>query len=229
MVAVATLVGCSSLPGSATRTYQKEEAIPLDESHWRVVYDGGGKVQFHRDGILLQSQVPKFAKDTFAALVVSRHPTRGPEFRLRLRYRVERQLRKIENTAIDKVRPWEVFWLFWGYREGAVPRQKETNYFILKQNGVELGRAHEETEQTFLATANRPTLEMMKSTEVVIENSISGAHIFVDGMPALDFENRARVHSLYQENGSIGLYVEDARASVEGVWISYPESKTWDR
>lgn len=201
--------------------FLKEESIPLDAENWEVVYDGDGRVQFLNSGIFFQPRPPKHQQETVAALLVSRFTPRKNEYRLRVRYRVDRQLRPSEGASGSAPRPWEVFWLFWGYQEGRTPTLKQTNYFIFKPNGVELGRAFEETDQIFLSTADDPRLLMGKSYELVLTRIGEQVAIEIDGQPALKFTNRSWPQALYEANGKIGLYVEDAAAIVQGVWISY--------
>ncbi|MBN8539488.1 MAG: hypothetical protein J0L82_03800 [Deltaproteobacteria bacterium] len=222
---LAVLSACTSAPKLKEVRFSKEEAVPLDATQWKITYDGDGKAEFQKSGIFLQPRVPKHDQDTIAALVVSRFLPRQNDFRLRVRYLVERQLRRNEGTSESAPRPWEVFWLFWGYREGRSPALKETNYFILKSNGVELGRAFEETEQTFLATATTPKLALAHSHELVLTRISNRVSVDVDGISALEFSNSEWPQAFYEANGKIGLYVEDAGAVVQGVWISYPEAQ----
>lgn len=207
---------CTSAP-----KFSKEESIPLNAANWEVVYDGDGRVQFLNSGIFLQPRPPMHQQETVAALLVSRFVPRKNDFRIRVRYRVDRQLRPSEGASGSASRPWEVFWLFWGYQEGRTPALKQTNYFIFKPNGVELGRAFEETDQIFLATADSPQLALGRSYELVLTRTGEHVAIEIDGQPALQFGKRTWPQALYEENGKIGLYVEDAGAVVQGVWISY--------
>lgn len=217
---------CTLAPIVREVRFSKEQSLPLDATYWEVVYDGDGSVEFQPGGIFLRPRSPKDAQDTVAALVVSRLSPRQDDFRLRVRYQVERQLRQNHGTNEAGPRPWEVFWLFWGYREGHSPAFKQTNYFILKPNGVELGRAFRKTEQTFLVTGPTPNLVFQHSHEIVLTRISSRISIEVDGQRALQFANRRWPQGVYRQNGKIGLYVEDAAAIVSGVWIAYPETES---
>lgn len=217
-------VACSTLNKPTEPRFTEEESIALDQTNWSVVYDGGGRVSFHPNGISLQPRSPRTVQETAAALVVSRFLPREPEYRLRIRYLVDSQLRRSDRLLAAAPRPWEVFWLFWDYRVGVSPTLKESRYFILKPNGVEFGQASGETDQVFLATADSPKLVMQKFHEIVLIRMMNQVSIEVDGHPALRFVERAA-----SANGKFGLYVEDAAAVIQSIWISYPTAVTAER
>ncbi len=215
------VAGCSIFERVPKPRFSKEESIELDQANWNMVYDGGGRVLFGKNSVSLQSGTPRNDQEMTAALVVSRFIPRESNYRLRIRFKVESQLRNGDSPMGVAPRPWEVFWLFWDYHAGKVPTLKETKYFILKPNGVELGRAFGETDQVFWATADAPKLELRKSHEIILMRLRNQVSIEVDGRPALYFSDPS-----HSPLGRLGLYVEDAAAVVQSMWISYPQKTT---
>lgn len=136
-------------------------------------------------------------------------------FRLRVRYEVLRQLRT------EKPNPWETLWVLFNFRTESHRewKGKETNYVILKPNGVELGRAWGRADQKFLATRNEPRLEMGPLYTLLIEREGGGTRVTYDRNPPLHFSDSAWPDVTYDHPGTIGLYVEDAEVLVRSVEI----------
>ncbi|MBI4411970.1 MAG: hypothetical protein HY541_05765 [Deltaproteobacteria bacterium] len=187
--------------------------VPTTADQWTEVYNGYGSVGFDAvEGIVMEPQIP-VGNDTHSALVLAKITETCPvkDFRL-----------TIEATTIDQLRPenpnpWEVFWIFFNYLpDGAA---KTTNYFILKTNGIELGRAYEETAQEFLYTVPEPQLMVGTSNIFVLEKSGGNLTVSIDGSEALNYQSGDWPGGLYDQAGAIGLYTEDARVRIHTVTI----------
>ena len=187
--------------------------MPLDPTHWYTVYDGGGEVSY-RDGVIrFRPEAVKQDHETKAALLLLREIP--PEtVGIRVRYRVLRQLR-------PNPRPWEVFWLFFGYRPGAEVRTKTTDYFILKTNGIEVGKAFDEIEQEFVMTKDKPQLVVGHPHEMRLQFEDRDIHLLVDGHSVAksphDFDFARLYSGQSQGRNSFGLYAEDAEIQIDFV------------
>ena len=187
--------------------------VPLDPVNWYTAYDGGGEVSYRDGSLRFRPGAVRQDHETKAALILLREvplETVG----IQIRYRVLRQLR-------PSPRPWEVFWLFFGYRPGAQPRTKTTDYFILKTNGIEVGKAFEEIEQEFLATKDKPTLSIGRRHEIRLHKEADEMYFFVDGNLVAKSNQDFAVTRLYsgRDRGlsTFGLYAEDAEIEIESV------------
>jgi hypothetical protein len=187
--------------------------VPLDSSRWYTAYDGGGEVSFLGRSLRFRPDAVKRDHETKAALILLRE-TPPETVGVKVRYKVLKQLR-------PNARPWEVFWLFFGYRPGAEPRTKTTDYFILKTNGIEIGKAYEEIEQEFLFTNGSPALSIGRLHEVQIQIEGKDLRFLVDGKSVAKSPREFDFNRLYsgkrRELHGFGLYAEDAEIQVDSV------------
>jgi hypothetical protein len=182
----------------------KWTTAPLTPEEWEVVYDGHGEVTF-TDGVTL-SPMPSTSKDeTHAALALLKNSPTAKSFAVRIRYENVRPLRSPASQ------PWETFWLFFDYKPDGT--KKRTNYLIHKPNGMELGRAWNETHQEYVATTREPAAEVGRSYEMTLVRERKRVRAFIDGKLALESTNTAQLES----SGRIGLYTEDSRVHVTSV------------
>jgi hypothetical protein len=115
--------------------------------------------------------------------------------------------------------PWEVAWLMWRYQD-----DWHHYYFILKPNGVELGKKQNENQaeaQIFLYTTNEPRLKINEWNTWYLK--MLGNHIEIWLKMADD--SWQRVVNYYDDDpiigeGKIGLYTEDANVQFDDVYIS---------
>lgn len=195
----------------------KGGGIPLTEASWVVVYDGYGSVTFDDGGIVMEPMASTSAGETHAALVLAKTTVITPlsEFCLTIEATTEAQLR---SSAPN---PWEVFWIFFNtvFDDG----HEETNYFILKTNGIELGRAFDGgDEQEYLVTDNTPQLVLGSRVRYVLRKSPGALTVSIDDIPVIDYTNGTDPDFLYEHAGAIGLYTEDARVRVHSVSLDCP-------
>lgn len=190
----------------------------LSAESWLIQYDGYGSIQFDEGGILM---VPKSATDpeeTHAALIFLRDTIDRPLKNFELHVVAQ----TIEQLRSGAPNPWEVFWIFFNYN--SAPEGKTTNYFIFKPNGLELGRAFDETGQYFLNFSSPATQTMSLGQTytyrlVKVDGQLS---VWIDDVLVLEFSSTNFPDAIYDEAGSIGFYTEDAAVRVQSVeWRSY--------
>jgi hypothetical protein len=183
--------------------------ISLDSKHWDIIYDGYGDVNFNNDEIYLCPKSSTSQNETHSALVLSKLYVK--DFTIKIKANTVEQLRK--NSVPN---PWEVFWIFFNYNPTSNGK-KETNYFVLKANGSELGTACGEIQQKFLATTDNPKLILENEYLYEIRKDGSEVRVLIDGNEVINFSDDK--NDLYDEYGYIGLYSEDACVKISDVVI----------
>jgi len=95
---------------------------------------------------------------------------------------------------------------------------KKTNYFILKPNWCELGTAYGDLGQNFTATTSTPTLALGTPYQYTITKRGYHLTVAIDGVSVLDatYDHTG----LYDQEGVIGLYCEDAAVQVTSVLLA---------
>ena len=175
---------------------------------WHLAYNGYGHVSARtcHDAVhlTLRPAKPASARDTHAALVLSRASWR--DFAAEIRVRTNFQLRHRYPN------PWEVGWILWHYQS-----EQHFYYIALKPNGWELGKADPRYpgSQHFLITAAHPVFPARRWYLVLIQQRGDAISITVNGhhlAGVTDYQHPYR-------SGRIGLYVEDASATFEPVTI----------
>ena len=177
---------------------------------WRVVFNGYGSVGVDRRGHHYQRpSAPLSGGETHASLVVSRKRFAGVD--LTLRHRTVRQLR--QGSAPN---PWEVAWVLWGYGGSA-----RFYYFILKPNGIELGKAHPgyPGAQRFLYTASSPRLSLGGWNRIRVRQVGSTVDVWVDGVRVVEgfVDTPGPAGDGPYLRGRVGLYTEDASTLFDDV------------
>jgi hypothetical protein len=184
------------------------DTVPTTAAAWTTQYTGYGSVTYDATaGIVLSPKVSTQASETHAALTLANLPLMR-NFRASFNVVTEQQLR-----LYSPPNPWEVFWLFFNYNP--TKYGKNTNYFILKPNGVELGTATAQNGQTFLKTGPAPAPAIGANNKIDIEKVDGRVQIWVNGILAVDQST-----GLIDVDGSIGLYSEDARVRVTNVHVT---------
>ncbi len=185
------------------------KTISLNKNNWEVAYDGYGEVTFDKGLKLMPKSA--FEKDkTHAALVLTKEMISAKKFAIRINYANEKQLRS------PAANPWEVFWLFFNYKKGEKD-DKNTNYFIFKPNGTELGTASGQVEQSFLSSDETAKAKLGENYELKLFRINDSIQAYINGksvMNYLDKENK-----LINQDGQIGLYTEDALVKIKKVEV----------
>lgn len=179
----------------------------LTEDNWDVAYTGYGETTFANGVLTIAPEAIGLGSGTHSALVLSRSTQDNPvaDFELTIRATTMRQFREPSPN------PWETLWILFNY----IPQgdYKETNYFVLKTNGIELGKAYNERGQTYLHTGDAPKLQLGVETTYRLIKIGQDLSVYIDGDLALEYDGG----DLYDHAGSIGLYVEDSQVSVSRV------------
>jgi hypothetical protein len=190
--------------------------IPMTSLEWRTEYDGYGFVNYDstNQSVVFAPMASTRADETHATLLLSKRHLTTPlkNFRMTIVATTEQQLRTPTPNA------WECFWIFYNYVYDANGK-KITNYFTMKPNGIELGRAHDELGQNFLATATSPLLQIGLSNTYVIEKIGGKLTVTIDGRSVMNYDSATGPYPLYDFAGTIGLYSEDARVRVHSVIV----------
>jgi len=186
---------------------------------WSNIFDGFGSISYNADtGIVLQPKASTVSGETHATLVLAKITETCPikDFILTIVATTESQLRS--GTTPNA---WEVFWIFFNFLY--IGSEETSNYFILKPNGIELGRAEELDAQTFLYTAEAPLLTIGKRNTFVVEKTGGHLEISIDGAIVLSYDGGTFPNALYDRTGSIGLYTEDARVRIHSISLESDE------
>jgi hypothetical protein len=179
-------------------------------SHWHEIFNGYGLTSYDpQEGIILEPKRALKPEETHSALILSKKTEAHPlkDFVVTIQAATERQIRT------QSANPWEVFWIFFNHNFDT-QKHSITNYFIMKPNGIELGKAFERTKQTILSTKWQPTLLLGKIYAITIIKVGNHVDVLIDGTPALSYSGE-----LYDQPGSIGLYTEDARVHIYRVSV----------
>ncbi len=175
---------------------------------WHLAYNGYGHVSASTCHgplrLILQPAKPVSAKDTHAALVLSRASWR--DFTAEIRVRTNFQLRHPHPN------PWETGWILWHYQS-----EQHFYYIALKSNGWELGKADPRYpgNQHFLITAAHPVFPARRWYLVRIQQRGDAISITVNGHRLAGFTDYRHPY----RTGRIGLYVEDASATFQPVTV----------
>jgi hypothetical protein len=181
---------------------------PVNHSNWQIQYHASTQP----GAFYLNPPAPPFGSPsapgtTAAALVTSKFTCK--DFIIEITAKTLSQLRQPNPN------PFEVFWIFFNYVI-APNGKKEANYFILKPNGVEIGTAKDELGQIFLSTENNPKLVLGMDTryKLIKRGQKLSVHINNNHVKDFDYSNNIPGKQLYNHNGKIGLYCEDAQVVV---------------
>lgn len=196
-------------------TTEQVQMLPLTQSDWQILSDGSGQVSFNNGSVHL---IPKAAtlqeyglNNEYGAWIINRQMCRN--FRADMEVNNLKQLR--ENLP---PRNYECFWFFFNY----IPEpnlRKKTNYFIHKTNtGLEIGKAFDTHDQTFIETPNYEPLKLNQWYHYTIIKRNQQLEIYINGTQVFkkNLNTNPVYRRLYDESGYVGLYTEDAHVKVKG-------------
>lgn len=184
---------------------------------WDVPYNGYGAVLFDdaTKEIILKPKAAASPDETHAALTLLKYTEQYPSSN----FKATVDLTTLRQLRTPTPNPWECFWIFFNYTI-ASDGKKETNYFILKPNGIQLGTAYGEKGENFLATSSSPTLKIGIPNQIVITKQGQHLTILIDGKLVLEYDGTNGLKPLYDVPGYFGLYIEDAEGSGKVVFES---------
>jgi Cys-rich repeat protein len=204
----AMCVASTTATTTTTTTTSTLPAISLAASFWSTVFDGYGFIIYDAvNGIQMAPKASTQPSETHATLTLAQIPALK-DFHLTATATTQKQLRtgSTPNT-------WETFWIFFNYQ----PTQsgKNTNYFVLKTNGVELGTATDVIGQQFLATGGTTAKAVGVANDFDIVKIGNHVTVKINGQTAVDYTG-----ALFDVAGSIGLYSEDAQVLITSVRVT---------
>ena len=186
------------------------ESAAINSDDWNVVYNGYGNITFNDGSVTLFPKASTTSQETHAALVITKQ--NYTSYNVSITANTVKQLRE-DSTP----NPWEVFWVFFNY-ESVGSTGKNTNYFILKTNGVELGTASQSVAQQFLYTNNNPQLSINTYYQynLIFNKDLNGGNvdIYINQTHIVNYKNDQSQKKLYTFPGSIGLYCEDSMVTI---------------
>ena len=196
--------------------YETERCYADTESFgsWNLAYGGYGcvKIENSSDGNKFLHESPNISvakKDTYASLVLGPlFDSSTKLFNYSVTISTEQQLRKF-----DSPNSWEAAWIIWHYSD-----DKHFYYFVLKPNGIELGKEdpNYEGNQRFIFTGVSPKLELGKWYNVtIIQDNINSIKIYINNEMWISTRDSERPYT----RGRIGLYNEDAHVHFDDVKI----------
>jgi hypothetical protein len=197
-LAVLLLAGLA-LAGAAGAARDRPQALTTSSAaQWNTWW---GSAAFGAGGVTLSSTVPTSAGETHSALVTSKRTWRDQTISLR-------------TTTLSQLRagtppnPWEVGWVMFRFRDLA-----NYYYFIVKTNGVELGKKQGSDAQIFLATGDLPRLDLDRARAITVRAQGARIRVSVDGTQVIDYTDP---HPLLAP-GSVGLYEEDSQVRFDSL------------
>jgi len=191
----------------------KNWEISMERSDWREVFNGYGSNRFGtKEGIILEPHPAQMPNETHSNLILVKRTEDHPlkDFLLTAQIATERQLRTPQPN------PWEVLWIFFNCH----PDQNgvlKTNYFMIKPNGIEFGKAFDHVKQSILYTQPEPRLIFGKAYSVTLIKIGKHIDLLIDGIPIKNAIHRNL--SILDTPGAIGIYTEDARSHLYNLVI----------
>jgi hypothetical protein len=184
-----------------------------------VIYNGYGQVTFDAtQGIVMQPETTTSPSVTHAALVLSNAYSQTPikNFEVSVVVATEQQLRSPTPNA------WEVFWLFFNYTSDSTTSDghKQTNYFVFKPNGIELGTAFDSIGQNYLVTETSPKHTIGTLSTIKVRKVGQQLGVWINGVQVINYLGTVFPQALYDVPGTFGLYTEDARVHVYSVSVT---------
>lgn len=174
-------------------------------SKWQIVYTGYGTVGIENGELSMASKASTQPSETHAPLVIAGDANWG-DYTFTLRMNTLQQLRT--GSAPN---PWEVGWI--PFR---MPDQSNFYYFILKTNGIELGKAMSGDQQKFFVTQDNPKLTLNQWNDFKIVLKGANIKVYVNNSLVADYTDTSSPFL----SGKIGLYNEDAHVHYDNVVVT---------
>jgi hypothetical protein len=180
------------------------------DQNWRCVYTGYGEVKTEAIGsnlVMKLAPLPAASSDITHASLAFTNATFTDQI-IELDVRTVEQLR--QGTAPN---PWEAAWV--AFRAS----NNSFYYFILKPNGIELGKAIDSAtlnKQVFLFTADSPRLKIGQWSHWKIQAQGTRISVWIDGIQVVDYVDTQEPRL---QSGAVGLYTEDAYVQFDNVRV----------
>jgi hypothetical protein len=192
--AQATAAGKARLP--VVRSVPQATLAP---SAWRTWW---GQATFASNAVTLSSAVPTSPAETHSALITTKRTWSDQTFTVNASTLAQLRVGSLPN-------PWEVAWLMFRFQD-----LQNYYYFILKPNGIELGKKQGSDAQIFLVTADTPALSLGQPAILQVKTLGPRIRVSVNGVQVIDFTDPNPLRS-----GSIGLYEEDSQVRFDSLLL----------
>jgi len=196
VVAVAlavALVAAGAALGTNPRPKHLRQPLAVSfAGQWHTWWGAAG---FGPTAVTLASAIPVSPVETHSALITTKRTWTDPTISFNTTTLAQLRAGSPPNT-------WEVGWVMFRFRDLA-----NYYYFIVKTNGIELGKKQGSDAQIFLATSDLPQLAVGRPRAVQVRVKGARIRISVDGAQVVDFTDP---HPLAGP-GSVGLYEEDSQ------------------
>ena len=192
--AQATAAGKARLP-----TARPSSSATLAPSAWSTWW---GQATFAPNAVTLSSAVPTSPAETHSALITSKRTWSDQTFTVNATTLSQLRLGSTPN-------PWEVAWVMFRFQD-----LQNYYYFILKPNGIELGKKQGSDAQIFLVTAATPVLSLGQPATLQVKTVGARIRVSVNGAQVIDYTDPNPLRS-----GSIGLYEEDSQVRFDSLTL----------
>jgi Domain of Unknown Function (DUF1080) len=177
----------------------KPSPASLAPSAWRTWW---GQATFAPNSVTLSSAVPTSPAETHSALITSKRTWSDQTFTVNATTLAQLRVGSTPN-------PWEVGWLMFRFQD-----LQNYYYFILKPNGIELGKKQGSDAQIFLVTADTPVLSLGQTATLRVTTLGARIRVSVNGAQVIDYTDPNPLRS-----GSIGLYEEDSQVRFDSLTL----------
>jgi ABC-type glycerol-3-phosphate transport system substrate-binding protein len=189
---IAALVSAGVAVAAKPRPLKLRQPLAVSfAGQWRTWW---GAATFGPTAVTLASAVPTSPAETHSALITTKKTWTDSTISFNTTTLAQLRAGSAPNT-------WEVGWVMFRFRDLA-----NYYYFIVKTNGIELGKKQGSDAQIFLATADLPQLAVDRPRAVQVRVKGARIRVSVDGAQVVDFTDP---HPLAGP-GSVGLYEEDS-------------------
>lgn len=178
----------------------------IQPKDWSTLYNGYGSVTWDGSGVKFAPKAATLPSETHAAMILKNN-TSLKDFTVKIKAKTNKQLR-----TGSPANAWECFWFVFNYIP-SVDGLKTANYFTLKPNGIELGTMDASVGQKFLYTDGSPKLALGVFNNYELRKTGKNLQLLIDGVSIFN----KTFDGLYDQEGTFGLYSEDAECVVESV------------
>ncbi len=173
---------------------------------WQIAWTGYGTVRIENGALMEQPKTSITAGETNSSMVRSLQGITWKDYTYELRMNTAAQLRTGSNPN-----PWEAGWITFRHQENS-----KFYYFVLKPNGIELGKALGNYQQAFFVTKESPQLQLGQWVNFRIVLKGANIKVYVNGSLVADYTDTNAPFL----TGGIGLYNEDAKVYYDDVSVT---------
>jgi hypothetical protein len=176
-----------------------------DLSKWTQAWNGYGTIKIENGTLMMAPKASTSPGETHSALIRS-GDLNSNDYIYNVKMNTAEQLRT--GNAPNY---WEVGWLTFRHQDNY-----RFYYFVLKPNGIELGKALGNNQQAFLVTESTPKLQLGQWNNFRITLKGANVKVFINGSLVTDYTDTNNPFL----TGGIGLYNEDAKVYYDDVVVT---------